>query len=81
MSSSHAPTSPPDETDEARTITYDPNDPFWRDTEDDDDDMDYVPAEGGSDDELEISFHGARSNTYREYAVLTVQTLLSTSAT
>lgn len=73
MSSSNAPTSPPGETDEARTITYDPNDPFWRDTEDDDDDdMDYVPAEGGSDDELEISFHGAQSITDRDCAVLTV---------
>jgi hypothetical protein len=40
---------------------YDPNDPFWRDTEDDDDDMDYQPARGGSEDEDgegELSFHG-----------------------
>jgi WD repeat-containing protein 23 len=72
MSSSHAPTSPPDETDDARTITYDPNDPFWRDTEDDDDDMDYVPAEGGSDDGLEISFHGAQRKVHRGYTVLTI---------
>ena len=50
---------------------YDPNDPFWRDTEDDDDhddddddDMDFVPAEGGSDDDEDegeyLSFHGRR---------------------
>lgn len=62
MSSSHAPTSPPTEEDTARTIVYDPNDPFWRDTEDDDDDMDFVPAEEGTDDnedgEGDLSFHG-----------------------
>ncbi|KAI4956128.1 hypothetical protein J4E91_000338 [Alternaria rosae] len=63
MSSSHAPTSPPTEEDTARTIVYDPNDPFWRDTEDDDDDMDFVPAEEGTDDnedgEGDLSFHDA----------------------
>lgn len=64
MSSSHAPTSPPSEGDDARTVTFDPSDPFWRDTEteeDGDDDMEYVPASQGSDEEgedLEISFHG-----------------------
>jgi WD repeat-containing protein 23 len=62
MSSSHAPTSPPSETEDPRTIVYDPNDPFWRDTEDDDDDMDYLPAEGGSETEVDeegnMHFHG-----------------------
>ncbi|RMZ72138.1 wd repeat [Pyrenophora seminiperda CCB06] len=62
MSSSQVPTSPPTDEDAARTIVYDPNDPFWRDTdEDDDDDMDFVPAETGSEDaedgEGELSFH------------------------
>jgi WD repeat-containing protein 23 len=63
MSSSHAPTSPPSEPDNSRTIVYDPNDPFWRDTEDDDDDMDYMPAEEGTndgeDEEGDTSFHDA----------------------
>ena len=64
MSSSHIPTSPPTDEDSARTIVYDPNDPFWRDTDDDDDDddMDFVPAETGSenaeDGEGDLSFHG-----------------------
>lgn len=65
MSSSHAPTSPPSDADDARTVTYDPSDPFWRETEteeDDDDDMEYNPTSQGSeeegDDDLEISFHG-----------------------
>lgn len=62
MSSSQVPTSPPGNGEDARAIVYDPNDPFWRDIEDDDDDMDYVPARGGSDedddDEVEMSFHG-----------------------
>jgi hypothetical protein len=62
MSSSHAPTSPPTEEDTARTIVYDPSDPFWRDTEDDDDDMDFVPARESTDDneegEGDLSFHG-----------------------
>jgi WD repeat-containing protein 23 len=62
MSSSQVPTSPPSEGGDAPTIVYDPNDPFWRDTEDDDDDMDYVPARGGSeedeDEEADLSFHG-----------------------
>jgi WD repeat-containing protein 23 len=66
MSSSHAPTSPPTEGDTARTIVYDPSDPFWRDTEDDDDDMDFVPAEEGTDDneegEGDLSFHGIHSS-------------------
>jgi WD repeat-containing protein 23 len=64
MSSSQAPTSPPSEGDDARTIVYDPNDPFWRDTEDDDDDMDYQPALTGSEDNADgdgdISFHGMK---------------------
>jgi WD repeat-containing protein 23 len=61
MSSSQVPTSPPSDGGEPRTIVYDPTDPFWRDTEDDDDDMDYQPARGGSEDEDgegELSFHG-----------------------
>ncbi|OAL56614.1 WD40 repeat-like protein [Pyrenochaeta sp. DS3sAY3a] len=63
MSSSINPTGPPSDNDQPRTIVYDPSDPFWHDTEDDDDDMDFVPAEGGSDpdedDEGDISFHDA----------------------
>ncbi|KNG47495.1 WD40 repeat-like protein [Stemphylium lycopersici] len=63
MSSSQVPTSPPTEEDTARTIVYDPTDPFWRDTEDDDDDMDFLPAEEGSDEvedgEGDTSFHDA----------------------
>ncbi|KAF1841693.1 WD40 repeat-like protein [Cucurbitaria berberidis CBS 394.84] len=63
MSSSHVPTSPPSDGEGPRTIVYDSNDPFWRDTEDDDDDMDYLPAEGGSDEdedeEGDVSFHDA----------------------
>jgi WD repeat-containing protein 23 len=66
MSSSHDPTSPPTDGDTARTIVYDPSDPFWRDTEDDDDDMDFVPAEEGTDDneegEGDLSFHGIHSS-------------------
>lgn len=61
MSSSQIPTSPPGDDELPRTIVYDPNNPFWRDTEDDDDDMDFVAAEGGSeedDEEGDISFHG-----------------------
>lgn len=65
MSSSHAPTSPPSDSDDARTVTYDASDPFWREIEteeDDDDDMEYVPASQGSeeegDDDFDISFHG-----------------------
>ncbi|EAT92261.2 hypothetical protein SNOG_00766 [Parastagonospora nodorum SN15] len=63
MSSSQAPTSPPNEREDPQTVVYDPNDPFWRDTDDDDDDMDYQPAEGGSeedeDGEEDLSFHDA----------------------
>ncbi|KAF1941516.1 WD repeat-containing protein-like protein 23 [Clathrospora elynae] len=65
MSSSQAPTSPPNDDETPRTIVYDPNDPFWRDTDDDDDDMDFVPAEEGSmqgeDEEGDLSFHDAAS--------------------
>jgi WD repeat-containing protein 23 len=61
MSSSHVPTSPPGDGEDPRTIVYDPSDPFWRDTEDDDD-MDYQPALGGSEDDEDgdgdVSFHG-----------------------
>jgi len=73
MSSSQVPTSPPTDADSARTIVYDPNDPFWRDTDDDDDDMDFVPAETGSEDagdaedaEGELSFHGMYQQKLRE---------------
>lgn len=65
MTSSNDPLSLPLNDDELpRTIIYDPNDPFWRDTEDDDnddDDMDFVPAMGGSEDDEEegdVNFHG-----------------------
>lgn len=74
MSSSHAPTSPPSESNDARTIVYDPDDPFWRDTEDDDDDMDYVPAEEGNDDDEEegdASFHGIFSTRESVVAIVT----------
>lgn len=51
----------PSEEDDPRTIVYDPNDPFWHDS-DDNDDMDYVPAPGDSDDgedeDDELNFHG-----------------------
>jgi hypothetical protein len=63
MSAPEVPTSPPSEGGDPRTIVYDPNDPFWRDTDDDDDDMDYLPAATGSeedeDGEVDLSFHGA----------------------
>ncbi|KAF1933817.1 WD40 repeat-like protein [Didymella exigua CBS 183.55] len=65
MSSSHAPTSPPGDGDDAGTVRYDPRDPFWRDieAEESDDDMEYIPASQGSDgegdDDLDISFHDA----------------------
>jgi WD repeat-containing protein 23 len=48
------------EEDDPRTIFYDPNDPFWQDTEDDHDDMEYVPAPGDSEEEEDgLNFHGA----------------------
>lgn len=69
MSASHVPTSPLSEGNDPRTIVYDPNDPFWRDTEDDDDDMDYQPALGGSEDDEDgdgdISFHGTYDQAVR----------------
>lgn len=62
MSSSRSPQDILSEDDDPRTIVYDPNDPFWHDTEDDNDDMDYVPAPGDSedddDDDGELNFHG-----------------------
>jgi WD repeat-containing protein 23 len=62
MSSSHPPTSPPSEETNTRAVVYDPGDPFWRDTEDDDDDMDFELAEEGSDETADegesLSFHG-----------------------
>jgi WD repeat-containing protein 23 len=62
MSSSNVPTSPPADEEVPRTIVYDPNDPFLRDTEDDDD-MDFDDAEENNsneaeDEEGELSFHG-----------------------
>jgi WD repeat-containing protein 23 len=70
MSSSQVPTSPPSDSGDPSTILYDPNDPFWRDTEDDDDDMDYQPAEDGSDEdedaEGDLSFHGRYINSAGE---------------
>ena len=74
MSASQVPTSPPSELDNARTIVYDPNDPFWRDTEDDDDDMDFVPAEEGHDDDEEgegdSSFHGIYCEAFYDCAAV-----------
>lgn len=62
MSSSQAPVSSPGEGGDPQAVAYDPNDPFWQDTEEDDDDMEYQPAEGGSgedeDAEGDLSFHG-----------------------
>ena len=56
------PANPPGNEETPRTIVYDPTDPFWQDTEDDDDDMDFVPAREGSteveDEEGDLSFHG-----------------------
>ena len=58
MSASHSPNIPTSEEEDTPTIHYDPNDPFWQDTEDDDD-MDYVPAQGDSeDDDGSLFFHG-----------------------
>ncbi|KAF1913824.1 WD40-repeat-containing domain protein, partial [Ampelomyces quisqualis] len=63
MSSSQAPVSPPSEGGDPQAVAYDPTDPFWQDTEEDDDDMDYQPAEGGSeedeDGEGDLSFQDA----------------------
>ena len=62
MSSSRAPQDIPSEGDSPRNITYDPTDPFWQDTEDDNDDMDYFPAVGDSqneeDGDTDTQFHG-----------------------
>jgi WD repeat-containing protein 23 len=63
MSASQSPTS---EQNDPRTISYDPTDPFWRDTdEDDDDDMnsafEYAPGEEEEEEdeeEGEYYFHG-----------------------
>ncbi|KAF2643397.1 WD40 repeat-like protein [Massarina eburnea CBS 473.64] len=62
MSSSRSPQDILSEEDDPRTVVYDPTDPFWDDTEDDNDDMDYVPAPGDSEDEghsADASFHDA----------------------
>lgn len=62
MSSSQDPRDTPSEQDDRRTVVYDPTDPFWQDTEDDNDDMDYFPAEGGSggdgSEDIDAQFHG-----------------------
>ncbi|KAF2709451.1 WD40 repeat-like protein [Pleomassaria siparia CBS 279.74] len=44
-----------------RAIVYDPADPFWQDTEDEDDDTEYMPALGDSEDDEEgnLSYHDA----------------------
>ena len=67
MSSSRSPQDVPGEEDDPRTIVYDPTDPFWQDTEDDNDDMDYFPARGGSQEEeggdTDVQFHGRVSRT------------------
>lgn len=55
------PTGPLRSDEAPQPVLYDPNDPFWRDAEDDDDDMDFVPAESGStgeDEEGDVSYHG-----------------------
>ncbi|KAL5398913.1 hypothetical protein PMIN04_009478 [Paraphaeosphaeria minitans] len=66
MSSSQDPRDTPSEQDDPRTIIYDPTDPFWQDTEDDNDDMDYFPAEGGSgedeSEDIDGQFHDAAEN-------------------
>jgi len=63
MSSPGSPPRDPREVDDPRTVIYDPNDLFWQDTEDDNDDMDYFPAEGDTEngeeeEEEETDFHG-----------------------
>jgi hypothetical protein len=62
MTAPHTPYIPLGEDDNQRTNIYDPTDPFWQDIEEDDDDMDYHPAPGDSQDEEddngELSFHG-----------------------
>lgn len=62
MSSSQDPRDTPSEQDDPQTIAYDPTDPFWQDTEDDNDDMDYLPAEEGSGEDesegIDAHFHG-----------------------
>jgi WD repeat-containing protein 23 len=52
------------EEDDPRTIFYDPNDPFWQDTEDDNDDIDYVPAPGDSEEDDGLNFHGALTRLF-----------------
>lgn len=65
MSASQSPNNLTSDGDDSRPIPYDPTDPFWHDTEDDDDDMDYVPAPEDSQDEDDengdIDFHGISS--------------------
>jgi DDB1- and CUL4-associated factor 11 len=58
MNDPRVPHEPLSEDDDPRTVFYDPTDPFWHDTEDDNDDMDYVPAPGDSEDDEEANFHG-----------------------
>lgn len=71
MSSSQDPRETPSEADDPRTIVYDPTDPFWQDTEDDHDDMDFFPAETGSEedesDDFETHFHGTIWTGYEQY--------------
>lgn len=62
MSSSRAPQDVPSEGESPPNIIYDPTDPFWQDTEDDNDDMDFFPAVSDSQEEDEgdthMLFHG-----------------------
>ena len=61
MSGSQQPFVPVSDDDEPSTVVYDPTDQFWQDTDNDDDDMDYVPAIGDSQDEeddTDLFFHG-----------------------
>jgi WD repeat-containing protein 23 len=67
MSASQSPDNLAGEDNDPRTIVYDPTDPFWHDTEEDDDDMDYMPAPGESqdeDDDGELYFHGMLLNVF-----------------
>ena len=65
MSPPHSPNNPTNEEGDPATIDHSLTDPFWHDTEGDDDDMDseYVPALNGSegedeDEEGNLSYHG-----------------------
>ena len=80
MSSTQDPRDTPSEQDDPQTIAYDPTDPFWQDTEDDNDDMDFFPAEGGSGEDesesIDAHFHGTYW-TYQEVAIPARLTMIS----